>query len=69
MVWDDGEFVQDKGVGQVVGREVGDQQVWRWVFEWVWFGGFRSRWFTGLEIGRLLGQGRTVAELELDHWH
>lgn len=25
VVWDDGEFVQDKSVGRVLGREVGDQ--------------------------------------------
>lgn len=59
MVRDDGELVEDEGVGRALRWEVRDQEVWRWVFEWVWFWGFGTGF--GLEVGGLFGEGGTVA--------
>ena len=61
VVWDDGEFVQDEGVGWVFGREIGDQEVRGWVLEWVWFGRFRARGIAWFEIGGFLSEGWAVA--------
>lgn len=42
MVRNDGEFVEDEVVGGVLGRELGDQKIWRWVLEGIGFWCFRA---------------------------
>lgn len=59
MVRDNGELVEDEGVGRALWWDVRDQEVWRWVFEWVCFWGVGTGF--GLEVGGLFCEGGTVA--------
>jgi hypothetical protein len=42
MVRDDGEFVEDEVVSGVLGWELGDQKIWRWILEGIGLWCFRS---------------------------
>lgn len=66
MVWDDGELVEDEVVGRVLGRELGDQKIWRWILEGIGLWCFRV--IVGFHIGGFLCQGRAVAKLVLGLW-
>jgi hypothetical protein len=33
VIRDDGEFVEDEVISGVLGRELGDQEIWRWILE------------------------------------
>jgi hypothetical protein len=63
VVWDDGEFVEDEVVGGVLGRELGDQKIWRWMLEGIGLWCFGA--IVGFQIGGLLCEGRAVAKLVL----
>lgn len=63
MVWDHGELVEDEVVGGVLGRELGDQKIWRWILERIGLWCFRA--IVGFQIGGFLCQGRAVAKLVL----
>lgn len=63
MVWDDGELVEDEVVGRVLGRELGDQKIWRWILEGIGLWCFLA--IFGIQIGGFLCQGRAVAKLVL----
>lgn len=63
MVWDDGKLVEDEVVGGVLGRELGDQKIWRWILEGIGLWCFRA--IVEFQIGGFLCQGRAVAELVL----
>lgn len=63
MIRDDGEFVEDEVISGVLGRELGDQEIWRWILE-----GIRLRCFRDifLQVGGFLCKCRAVAKLVLD---
>lgn len=65
MVLYDRELVQNQGVGGVIKRELGEEEVGRGVLEGVWFGARTSTVGFG-GAGWLFGEGWAVAELELD---
>lgn len=63
MIRDDGEFVEDEVISGVLGRELGDQEIWSWILEGIGFWCFRDIF---LQIGGFLCEGRAVAKLVLD---
>jgi hypothetical protein len=63
VVRNDGELVENEVVGGVLGRELGDQEIWGWILKGIGLWGLRT--IVGLKVGGLLREGRAIAELVL----